>query len=169
MLKIIRDPSRSPMSIRLEHPLVGADEVPRHLAKDGAGNSGQRAGGIRHAMPRRPPNCAASRLRSGGRETGDPSRSGRAAPVNPGPRADTSSRVRAGDNSRPWRGRSPGPISLGSADHPAANHEAWRPGSRDPYLLIAPLGAGRRMCLISPLRRPNAGRTEKARCSVFRR
>jgi hypothetical protein len=34
-------------------------------------------------MPRRPPNCAASRSRSGGRETGNASRSGHAAPAPP--------------------------------------------------------------------------------------
>ena len=64
-----------------------------------AGNSAQRAGGIRRAMPRPPPNCAASRSRSAGRETDDPSRSGRAAPAPPTTRR-SGEKKRMGDKMR---------------------------------------------------------------------
>src|SRR5690242_1041519 len=71
---------RAPLS---EHSLVRADKVPRRLAENSAPAILDSAPeySSRHAPP--PPNCAASRSRSGGRETGDPSRTGHAAPVPP--------------------------------------------------------------------------------------
>jgi hypothetical protein len=86
-----------------------------------ADNFAQRAGGIRRAKPRRPPNCAASRSRSAAREKDDPSRSGRAAPAPPTMRrsrrknADEQQDARRAPLRRPLI-----PVPPGTPDHRAA-------------------------------------------------